>query len=176
MPKVLKDFLLRAIIFLVVWKLAYFLFFKPKRIPDLFLTNLTAQTTASFMRVISPGNNWGWYNNRPSNNLDFHRADITYNNRRIIGIADPCNALELYVLYISLLVCLPAGAKRFWIFALLGITLILILNTMRCAVMIWINIYHNSFFDFAHHYLFKLVVYAVIFGLWVLYCKKLKYE
>ena len=95
------------------------------------------------------------------------------NGRKVVGIADPCNALELYILFIGFLICVPTTTKRFILFSLGGIAVIFVLNILRCAGMIWVNIHRNEVFDFAHHYLFKLIVYAAIFGGWVWYSKYL---
>ena len=32
-----------------------------------------------------------------------------------------------------------------------------------------VNLHSNVFFDFAHHYLFRLIIYGVIFFFWVKY-------
>lgn len=172
-PPALIKFLTKAIVLIVVWKLAYHLYLKPNRFPDKILTQITASSTVGFIQLFNPGNTVSWIENIPKNNFDFYTATVLINGRKVVGIADPCNALELYVLFIGFLICIPTTVKRLLLFSIGGIAVIFILNMLRCSAMIWVNINHNQIFDFAHHYLFKLIVYAAIFGGWVWYCKKI---
>jgi exosortase/archaeosortase family protein len=169
----LLRFLVRALVLVIVWKLSYHLFLKPHRFPDKALTELTADQTVRFVGLFYPPNTISWHGSIPKNDFDLFSAIIVINGRKVVGIADPCNALELYVLYIGFLICVPTTIKRFILFALGGIAVIFVLNILRCSGMIWVNIHHNQVFDFAHHYLFKLIVYAAIFGGWVWYSKHL---
>ena len=171
-PGLLK-FLVRALILIVVWKLSYHLFLKPHRFPDKELTQITANATVRFVGLFYPPNTISWYGSMPNNNFDLFSVVILMNGRKVIGIADPCNALELYILFIGFLICVPTTIKRFALFSLGGIAVIFVLNILRCSGLIWVNIQYNQIFDFAHHYLFKLIVYAAIFGGWVWYSKYL---
>jgi exosortase/archaeosortase family protein len=110
----------------------------------------------------------------PDNDFDLYCTFIIINGRRGVGIADPCNALELYVLYFGFLLCLPASYKRLLLFTIGGFLMIFCLNILRCVGLIYLNLYQNTWAGFAHHYLFKLIVYAAVFGGWVWYSKKLK--
>ena len=89
-----------------------------------------------------------------------------------MGVADPCNALELYVLYIGFLFAFPASLKRVLLFSVIGILVIYMVNIIRLAALASMNMHRVSAVDMAHHYVFKMIVYALIFGLWVLFTKK----
>jgi len=88
------------------------------------------------------------------------------------GVADGCNALELYVLYLVFLFSFPAALKRVLLFSIVGIAIIYISNIIRLAGLASMNIHRVNALDMAHHYVFKMVVYALIFILWVLFTKK----
>jgi exosortase/archaeosortase family protein len=100
------------------------------------------------------------------------KVGITIGGERIIGIAAPCNALEIYVLYLAFLICFPAGNRRRLIFAAIGVPTIYWINVVRCALMAWINIGHRNWFEISHHYVFTTLVYLIVFGLWVLFTRK----
>jgi len=175
-PKALKAFLVKAVLLIIIWKMAYFLVLKPYRILDKPLTNATTVCTIAFMQKFYPNSTFSWFGSNPETKKDQYATAIIKDNRRVLGIADPCNGLELHILYLGFLVCLPTNWKRLLAFAAAGVVLIFILNVLRCSAMMQLSIEDSKFFDFAHHYFFKLIVYAAIFGGWVWYSKKLSYE
>lgn len=167
-PRLIKLFLLRALLIFVGWQLLYNFVLAPVRVPDRFLSNTTAFTTAKLLSVfynhseaifIPPGGS------TPSS--------VTVNGRRKLSILDSCNALDIYVLYISFLFCFPGTWKRRLIFIAIGVPYILLLNTVRCAAIAWLNMNHPELVAVTHHYLFTGLVYILVFYLWVLYSKKL---
>ena len=168
-PLFVRSFLLKALFLFIIWKLLYQLVLFPARVPDKQLTQITAGATAML------------YTNLLSNvNIDFkeeainnsHRTIVFVDDKKIIGIADGCNGLELYVLYIGFLFCIPERFIKQSIYALGGIIIIFILNSFRCFGLVWLFLHHYSFADFAHHYLFKMIIYALIFLIWVKFSKK----
>jgi exosortase/archaeosortase family protein len=176
LPPVLKRFCLKALVLILVWKLSYHLYLKPHRTLDKPLTNITAATTASFVQLFYNHDTISWRGAQVLNNTTLYSTSIYLNGKRSLGIADACNALELFVLYAGFIICIPTTAKRMTLFILGGIACIFVLNILRCSGMFWFNLHKKEWFDFAHHYAFKIVVYAAIFGGWVWYCKKLDYE
>jgi exosortase/archaeosortase family protein len=96
---------------------------------------------------------------------------IFFNGKKIVGIADACNGLELYVLYIGFLFSYPSSSKRIFAFLLTGICLIYIANIIRLVALAYMFKQHMNTVDMAHHYVFKMIVYALIFGLWILFTK-----
>jgi exosortase/archaeosortase family protein len=170
MPAQIRSFLTKALILFICWKLVYHLILFPVRIPDKQLTALTAQSTSVLYRnLLGEQNVYYKEDNRDPN---FPKSAIYINNRRSIGIADPCNGLELYVLYIGFIFCIPTSIKRQTLFIATGILGIFILNSFRCFGLAWLNFHDYSIADFAHHYLFKMIIYAAIFYAWVIYSRK----
>ena len=94
--------------------------------------------------------------------------------RKILGIADGCNALELYALYFGFLMSFPSPFKRKIIFTVVGIVLMFIANVFRLTALAIMNMHRINAVDMAHHYVFKIVIYGLIFGLWVLFIKNRK--
>jgi exosortase/archaeosortase family protein len=169
-PGTVRSFLLRAVGIFIGWQLLYQFVLVPARIPDIQLTNLTAVATAKSLSLF-------W------NNVSFEyvtavtqrTAVIFLDGKRLVGIADPCNGLDLFILYIGFLFCFPSSAKRRLIFLLAGIPAIFVANIIRCVIMSWLNIYHRDWVDISHHYIFTTVMYLFIFYVWMLYAKKPSY-
>ena len=162
MPPSIRVFLLKAVLLFIAWQLAYRLYLAPKAIPDKFLSEITCFFTAKLLAV--------FYSNVVPVYLEF-KSIIIISGTKVIGIANPCNALEIYVLYIGFLACFPASNRRRLLFTLLGIPLIFILNIFRCVAIAWLNISHSGWTDFSHHYIFTTTVYLSVFYLWVLFSK-----
>jgi exosortase/archaeosortase family protein len=170
LPKNIRTFFLRALVTFIAWKCIYFLILYPIRIPDLQLTRATAiSTTFIYNQVFQTSKTKVIL--EPDQGSK--KAVIYVNDQRGIGIADACNGLELYVLYLGFIFCLPAPTKRKISFALVGITGIYILNSFRCFGLTYLFLNRYPFANFAHHYLFKMVIYIGIFFTWVVYSKRI---
>jgi exosortase/archaeosortase family protein len=163
LPVAVRKFLVRATILIIVWKLLYFFVLNPIHVPDKMITDATAFATA---KVI------GWFHFVTSVEYMTLRDNVFLNGRKVLGIAHDCNGLELFVLYIGFLLCIPTTVWRVLLFSIAGISLVYILNVFRCVGLVMMTYHGSHWVDFAHHYAFKMVIYAVIFGLWVLYSKK----
>jgi exosortase/archaeosortase family protein len=176
-PKDVFRLIVKALILFLIWKFSYHLFLGPKLILDKPLTNLTAKGTFNFLKIWHGEKNLSWskmsFNNQKNAWIE---ARIYVNTEKKLGISDACNALEIFVLYLGFMVCFPTTLKRFLAFASIGIIVIFILNVFRCSGIFWLNLYHNQWVDFAHHYLFKLILYFTVFVGWILYVQTEKSE
>jgi exosortase/archaeosortase family protein len=170
MPVQIRQFLTKALIIFICWKLLYHLVLFPLRTPDSQITNLTAWSTAVLYRNVLGVQNV--YYKSDTSDPNFFKAALYIDGRRGIGIADPCNGLELFVLYIGFILCIPTTIKRQVAYIVGGIAGIYVLNSFRCLGLAWLNLHDYRIADFAHHYLFKMIIYAIIFYAWILYSKK----
>ncbi|MEI8279828.1 MAG: archaeosortase/exosortase family protein [Bacteroidota bacterium] len=163
LPIGVRLFLKRALLFFIGWKLLYYLVLNPTHIPDKWITDLTASGAAWVISLF-----------HFSTRVEYKvlRDNVFMNGRNVLGIAHDCNGLELFVLYIGFLLCIPTNYKRQFAFTLMGIIEILVLNIFRCVGLVTMTYYGNHWVNFAHHYAFKMVIYLVIFLMWVLYSKK----
>jgi len=159
-PITVRIFLLKALICLTCWQLLYQLVLKPHRLLDKETTYITAKTTCGILSLI--------YSKclvrvKPLVEI------ITVNDKPTIRILDGCNALDLFVLHISFLICMPGSKNRKLAFALIGILCIFILNVLRCCGLAWLHFNYPNLVVFAHHYLFTIIVYAFIFLMLIRY-------
>ena len=175
-PQEVQRFLKRALIIFIIWKLIYHLFLFNGRIIDKPLTDWSTKGAEKLMQVFYPDATLlikEECNLSPELNNELFCFDYLYlNGRKIVGVADPCNALELYVLYIGFLFAFPASLKRVLLFSVIGILVIYMVNIIRLAALASMNMHRVNAVDMAHHYIFKMIVYVLIFGLWVLFIKR----
>lgn len=173
-PSGIRNFARKALLMLVAWFLLYYCLLQPYRVPDKWLTDVTASSTVSALNKLYKTGFTHVQNTtrQVSASGSTLSADIVSNNQVIVAIADACNAFELYVLFVCFLICLPTTFKRFLLFSMVGIASIFILNIARCFALTWLTINKPSLVDFAHHYAFTLIVYSFMFGTWVIYAKK----
>jgi exosortase family protein XrtF len=161
LPIGVRQFLMKSLLMLSGWLAIYHLLLKPLRFPDKQLTHLVIDSTVYFLNILG---------------LDATSKGlwVYIGNKFTVGVADQCNGLELMVLFVGFLLAIHGSikSKLWYIFA--GTLLIYALNVLRCAGLAYMNYIDAPLTDFAHHYAFKLVIYAVIFLMWFVYSKKHK--
>jgi exosortase/archaeosortase family protein len=172
-PRPLRIFLLRGVCILIVWKCLYLFLIRPWHGLDAMLTLDTAQATAWLFHLFSP--------QMQPQLIPQRDVLITalVNGKRIntISIADACNALELLVLHIGFILSVPVPFRKQLPYIGAGILLIIAANVLRCLALIYIYIAFPNFFPFAHHYIFTLLIYLIIFLTWRLFIKYwIRYE
>jgi exosortase family protein XrtF len=165
-PQVVKTFLLRAALIYIVWQLLYLFVLSPTRVPDKQLTDFTTLPVAKILSL--------FYHEVCiiySEQLGTRNDVLTINGKKTIAIGDACNALEIYVLYVSFLFCFPGTLRRRLLFVLAGLPYIYVINVVRVVFITYLNIHHKSLVEISHHYIFTIIVYLLVFYLWVLYSK-----
>jgi exosortase/archaeosortase family protein len=79
----------------------------------------------------------------------------------------------LYALFGGFVLAFPGPWQRKLWFIPLGMALIWVLNVLRVAALALNHHYAHQSVDFNHHYTFTFMVYACIFGLWMLWARRL---
>ena len=98
---------------------------------------------------------------------------IVMNGQQAVIVGKPCNGLVLYALFSGFVLAFPGPWRTKLWFIPLGIALIWCLNIIRVAALA-INFYYaHQSVDFNHHYTYTFVVYSCIFGLWMLWARRL---
>jgi exosortase/archaeosortase family protein len=175
-PAPVKSFLWKALLFFLIWELGYNIYLLPNRVIDKPLCTFVGNGTASFINFIK-GSNLAYcktVSEYVSNEGDLYLADraiVFLGPNRLIGIADPCNGLNLLVLFIGFIVVYPSKVYLKLIYSAVGILAIMFLNIARCAGLGLIHNSYPSLTDFAHHYAFKIITYLAIFLMWYWFVK-----
>ena len=158
-PEPVRKFLVRGLLIFITWKILYFFFLLPERIIDKPLTNGTAYLSVKLLSTFCEAD----YVQKVSS------ATIMIDGRPAVGIGDECNALVLLVIHLGFIAAFPAAWRRKAWFGIGGALLILCLNTLRCSILAIISKHYLSIVD--HHFIFNVIVYALIFFLWHLFIK-----
>ena len=104
----------------------------------------------------------------PANNLL-----VMMNGQPAVIVGVPCNGLVLYALFGGFILAFPGPWQRKLWFIPAGIFLIWVLNVLRVAALAINHHYAHQSVDFNHHYTFNFIVYGCIFGLWMLWSRRL---
>ncbi|WP_426058745.1 exosortase X [Hymenobacter sp. B1770] len=98
---------------------------------------------------------------------------VVMSGKPAVIIGAPCNGLVLYILFAGFVAAFPGPWRRKLWYISAGIALIWCLNVVRVAALAINHHYSQQSVDFNHHYTFTFVVYGFIFGLWMLWAKRL---
>lgn len=161
LPQRAKPFVIRALVLFIGWKLLYHLLLERIGIPD---EQLTAAVQIGTIKLLTPF----------FDTVTPIDTSIIINGVKSVNIAPECNGLELIVLYIGFILCLPSNWKKMLAYILIGSAVIYLLNLVRTALLAVMYYQSHSMTEFAHHYAFKIVIYAVVFAGWLLYVRKEK--
>jgi exosortase family protein XrtF len=178
-PPAVKQFLLKGLLILVVWKVIYLGFLLPGRVLDSPLTNAVGLLTTSGLNWVTGSHNYsskselGKEEDVDLNAISVTQVSIYFHHQKIVGIYDGCNTLELLVLYAGFIICMPALVKRKLTFIIGGLTLIFAVNILRCVGIALIIQNYPKQADFAHHYVFVFIVYGLIIALWLAFANKI---
>ncbi len=177
-PSSFKTFFFRALTLFVIWKSIYLLFLMPIRVMDAPLTQSIGIGTAKTLNWVTNSVSFTSHSvvlkDQTETGIKLRTQQaVYYHQNNIVSIEDACNGLELCVLYIGFILCLPSTTSRKVIFSVVGIIIIYLVNIWRCAGLTLVYLYYPQNADFTHHYVFTFVVYAFIIWLWLLYTKKL---
>ena len=151
--KLLRNFGIKAVVLFVVWMILYYGFIIPDGRLNSYLTNSVIKGTTTGLGLLG-------YATHKEDNL------VYINSEPVVLVADACNGLELFVLYIGFLLCFPGRWLYKIIFIPSGVFMIFIINVIREIVLSLNYKYFQQTFDFNHKYTYVFIVYLFVFGLW----------
>jgi exosortase family protein XrtF len=98
-------------------------------------------------------------------------TSIVYQNRGIVSVYEGCNGINVIIIFLCFLIAFgPLNKKLAW-FAPLGILIIHMANLGRILGLFWVVIYMPNAVYFTHKYLFTAFIYAVVFGMWLIWLR-----
>ncbi|MBF9221898.1 exosortase X [Hymenobacter ruricola] len=98
---------------------------------------------------------------------------VLMNGQPSVIVYPPCNGLVLYALFAGFVLAFPGPWRRKAWFVPVGVAVIWGLNVLRVAALALNHHYSHQTVEFNHHYTFNFVVYGCIFGLWMLWARRL---
>ena len=153
-PEQVRQFLLRGLIIFIVWKVAYIFFLLPGRMLDGPLTEVTGYLTAQALSLFTEASSF----------VADNKSFIYIDGDKAVHIADSCNGLILFIIHLGFIIAFPSTLKRKLLFGIGGVLTIFALNIIRCAVLAVISREYLTIVD--HHFVFNLIIYALIFLIW----------
>jgi exosortase/archaeosortase family protein len=172
--KHLIRFFISLILICSVWFFVYILLLRPNRVIDRPLTNFITLCSAELINFFSPAGSplTTWV----TDPRIYRGAMLFQNGKKIFGIWDICNGLDLMFIYSAVIILLPNILGRKVAFLILGNILLVFANILRIVSLYFIFRIRPDLFDFSHHYLFTLVMYVLIFCGWILFIKNRLHE
>jgi exosortase family protein XrtF len=180
-PIEVKKFIRNALGVFVTWKAVYYYLLVDERIIDKPLTQNVGKGTAWFLNNCTSFSGFKAINVERNNFFEgvFTLTEVSqlqHWSKNVLFIADGCNGLELMVLYMGFIICFSSSLLKKLIFMIFGLIVIYCANILRCAGLAFLKVKYNDYFDFSHHYTFKITLYGIIFLMWMLYTKQYKNE
>lgn len=179
-PKEVISFLKKAILLFFSWKALYILLLIPNEIPDAWVVKKLGSASAHLLNQ---------YYSTDTFNAEHVRKRKTYGNdevwvthsyvvksgkRAVIGIYQACDGVELMVLTVGFIFCFNGPLKLKFAYTVLGVLGLFFINALRCSLLGVVNLEFPQHFQFAHKYLFNLIVYAFTFLLWLDFVRRVK--
>lgn len=169
--KNILHFFLKLFALVSVWFVFYALILRPGRIIDRPVTNFVTNAAVSLINTLSPNSPLLSWHEEP---IYKDKNYLVKEGKKVLGIHDACNGIDLMFIYIGIIILLPYSVKRKLIFSVGGIIAIILANIIRVCSLYYIYRYHNAAFEFSHHYVFTILMYVLIFYGWLLFIKKEK--
>lgn len=176
-PIEVRGFLKRSFVLMIIWQLVYGLFLFPTRILDDSLTRFTGIATEEVLSFFYSDRSFKTEHlliasSEQADSTQIGTALVWMGEQPLINIVDTCNGLNMYVLFIGFILAFPALTRLKVSFGILGLVTLIVVNIARCVGLAALQIHHPSLTVFAHHYIFNVLTYAAVFGLWYWFTKK----
>lgn len=161
------------------WKFLYITVLIPNQVPDAWLVKQLGNGTATGLNILYNTHEYKTVNTTRPRVYGRDTVMATFSmvvkgsSRRILGIFQACNGLELMVLYSGFILCFSGGWIRKIIYIISGVLGLYLINVLRCVMLSYIVMEYPKHFEIAHKYIFNLVVYLFTFMLWVFYVSRL---
>ena len=90
-----------------------------------------------------------------------------------VWIGGPCNGLTLMFLFAIFVIAYPGNPKAKLWYLPSGILIVYLINVIRIVALAMIAYYAPEYLHFNHTYTFTFIAYSAVFGLWMLWVKKI---
>lgn len=166
------SFFIKLLILASLWFFLYSLILRPPRVLDRPLTNFITSVVTKAINLTEGNHTLSWKEDFANGGRNY----LVKDGKKAFGIYDVCNGIDLMFIYIGIIVLLPATLKRKLIFSFAGILFIIIANIIRVYSLYFIYFHYRPAFEISHHYIFTILIYALIFYGWLLFIKYRQHE
>ncbi|TDX13909.1 MULTISPECIES: exosortase family protein XrtF [unclassified Flavobacterium] len=98
--------------------------------------------------------------------------EIIMNGAYLARITEGCNAVSVMILFVSFVAAFSGKFKKTFLFIILGLISIYILNVIRIALLTVLLFYFPKQNAFLHGVLFPLIIYGYVFILWIFWINR----
>jgi len=99
---------------------------------------------------------------------------VDYNGSSAVSLFEGCNGLSVMILFFAFVFAFKGNWKDLLWFVPIGLMIIHLFNLGRLSLLIYLAHGNSPLFHFMHKYLFTLIIYAVVFGLWVVWVRRVQ--
>ncbi len=156
-------FIIKAVLLYLIWFISYDFFIAPAGKVDAALNFRVATDAGKILDLLG-------YDG--STQPGIRQTIVCIKDETMVGVGNPCNGLELFVLFAGFIICFPGVWKNKWWYILAGCILIHFVNVLRTVALALIQYKSPEYLDFNHHYTFTIVVYSIIFLLWIFWTNR----
>lgn len=134
--------------------------------PDYF-TNLVARQSAAILEAFG-------YGTVLFENIARHGVFLTIKDNYTVNIVEGCNSISVIILFVSFIIAFAEGFKKTFLFLLVGMVLIYIVNLIRISLLVVALYKYPEYQEVLHSVLFPAVIYGMVFFLWIAWVRMLK--
>ena len=98
--------------------------------------------------------------------------EVWYNQKYTLRIVEGCNAVSVFILFVSFVIAFSGKFKTTLLFILLGVFIIYLFNVIRIALLTILLFHFPEHEHILHGVLFPLIIYGMVFILWVIWVNK----
>lgn len=162
--KFILTFLLVYISFSIAYKLYLDYSKNSKFYPD-YVTNLVARQSAGVIDVLG-------YHAEVMPHPDEPSLKLIVNGKYLARVIEGCNSVSVIILFMSFIIAFSGKPKNTFLYILLGIALIYVINLLR-IVALTIALYHYPWQrDILHTVIFPGIIYGMVFLLWIIWVNR----
>lgn len=96
---------------------------------------------------------------------------VNYLGSSAVRLFEGCNGIAVFILFFAFVFAFKGRWSDLLWFVPVGLVVIHIFNLLRLALLIHLSHNNSTLFHFLHKYLFTLIIYAAVFGLWVFWVR-----
>lgn len=97
---------------------------------------------------------------------------LIFKGKFIARVVEGCNAMSVMILFVAFIVAFKGKIKHAFLYILVGIIIIHILNVIRIALLGASLYFYPEYEHLLHGVIFPLFIYGVVFALWVIWVQK----
>jgi exosortase/archaeosortase family protein len=151
-----NRFIIKAVSLVLIWEVSYFTFISKYTGIDSWLTGKVGEST-------------GYVFNWLGLKSHFDGKYLYINEMKSVLVADGCNGLGLFALFIGFILITPGKIIHKLLYSLVGLSLLFFANLTR-VYLLGVNYINNpSTFVFNHKYTYLWAVYLIVFALWMIW-------